>query len=220
MTGRLGYCFDQLCFFSVLSLSFFIPFSKGAIEASLVGTALTSFMNYHEFWEGTASELLEELEKQAELLKINIKKSRDWPKDPSHLSRKLQLIHSNLVEEGIKFTRDDKARPRRIIIQKLTENADNSVGTDGEGVGNTNLPTVDPSPIPNENKDADKTNGQSNASASAMTPPTVNPPVLGKDIFSLSMEEAKQQLTGVDWEIYVNHFWKKIKEEKLPPTGQ
>ncbi len=194
--------------------------NSAAIEASLVGTTLTSLMNYHESWEGTASELLEELEKQAEVLKINYKKSRDWPKDPSHLSRKLQLIHSNLVEQGIKFTRDDKARPRRIIIQKVSESTDTGVGADGESSNSIKLPTPSPSPNTQEGTNADKPNGQSDTAATQMSLPTANSPVSGKDIFSLTPEEAKQQLSRLDWEIYVNHMWKKVKEEKLPAPGQ
>lgn len=194
--------------------------NTAAIDASLVGTALISFMSYHESWEGTASELLEELEKQAEMLKINIKRSRDWPKDPSHLSRKLQLINSNLVEQGIKFTRNEKSRPRRVLIQKLPESVDTGVGADAESNNNTNPPTTTMSPKASDVSNADNIIAPSNEPATQMTLPTANPPKSSKDIFSLSMAEAKQQLKGVDWEIYINHFWKKIKEEKLPPPGQ
>lgn len=102
--------------------------NEEAIEASPVGTAIIAFIEeqYGNAWEGTASDLLTELEKMAEKLKVNIK-SRDWPKDPVWLSRRIQLIHANLMEQGIEVIRDDKARPRRLTIQKAREN---SVDTD------------------------------------------------------------------------------------------
>lgn len=94
-----------------------------AIDASPVGTALIAYMENRESWEGPASDLLSELEKLTDELKIN-RASRDWPKSASTLSRRLQLVQANLAERGINVIRHDKARPRKITIQKSSENAD------------------------------------------------------------------------------------------------
>lgn len=102
--------------------------NDAAIEASPVGIALLDFMDDLDEWEGTASDLLGELEEKAEKLKINTK-AREWPKDPSWLTRRIQLIHSNLADQGIIVVRDDKSRPRRILLRKSRENpvaADNA----------------------------------------------------------------------------------------------
>lgn len=99
-----------------------------AIEASPVGMAVMAFMENKPVWEGESSELLRELEQITDKLKINTK-TQDWPKSASSLSRRLQLIHSNLVEQGIMVTRDEKSRPRKITIQKVQKNADESDGS-------------------------------------------------------------------------------------------
>lgn len=97
-----------------------------AIEASPVGISIIAFMDDRTIWEGTASELLTALDKLTNNLKIDTR-SRNWPKSASTLSRKLQLIHANLGEKGINVIRHDTSRPRKITIQKITEN---SVGAD------------------------------------------------------------------------------------------
>lgn len=142
--------------------------NEAALDASPVGTALIMYMNDRDLWEGTASDLLNVLEKQAQELKINIK-SRDWPKDPSWLSRKLQLVHSNLAEKGIKVIRDEKARPRRVVIQKIQENTVVPVGTDEEdGKAPNNLtPSID-----NGVGDGVAVNGLLQQATTEATPPT------------------------------------------------
>ncbi len=101
--------------------------NEAALEASPVGTAIIAFIEDNNPWKGTATELLTKLELLSEKLKININ-SKYWPKDPARLSKKIQLVESNLAEQGIEVIRDDKARPRVIEILKTSKNTD---GTDG-----------------------------------------------------------------------------------------
>ncbi len=145
--------------------------NEAALDASPVGTALIEYMSDKDHWEGQASELLEILEKQAQELKINIK-SRDWPKDPSWLTRKLQLVYSNLAEKGITVIRDKKARPRRIIIQKTGENTVVPVGSDEEDKEAPNQPTVKDTKTNNTVGNTDGKNGLSQSLSSGTTPPT------------------------------------------------
>lgn len=96
-----------------------------AIEANPVAIAVMDLMGVQSGWEGTATDLFMQLERQAEALKINTK-TKEWPKDPSALSRRLHIVQTNLAEEGIFITRDETVRPKRIIIQKHKDNPDNS----------------------------------------------------------------------------------------------
>lgn len=119
--------------------------NDAAIEASPIGITLLSIMEDQEEWEGTATDLLIELESRAEKLKVNIK-VKEWPKDPSWLTRRIQLIHSNLAEQGLKVIRDDTSRPRRLLIQKVKENP--VAGVDGDGIGTADATgTTAPTPF-------------------------------------------------------------------------
>ncbi len=95
-----------------------------AIEASPVATAVVTLIDQNNEWEGTATDLHRELERLANELRIDTK-SKNWPKDPAALSRKLHVVATNLAEEGISIVRDDTARPKRILIHKIIANLDN-----------------------------------------------------------------------------------------------
>ena len=85
------------------------------------------------------------------------------------MTRKLQLVHSNLAEKGIKVIRDEKARPRRIIIQKTGENAVPPVGTDADRNDQPSHQTVSKN---NAVGIGDGGNGLSHQSSTEATPPT------------------------------------------------
>ena len=69
-----------------------------AIEASLVGVQVQSFMACRESWQGTSSELLAELGQVAD---DATRKRRDWPKSARKLSGDLRRIAPNLRAAGI-----------------------------------------------------------------------------------------------------------------------
>ena len=146
--------------------------NEAALEASNVATTIIALMATREKWEGTASDLLTELEKVAEQIKINIR-AKDWPKDPSWLSRRIQLVSTNLAEDGIKIERDEKSRPKKILIEKITENAD-SADMPSPAVKTEAKPDSTPSeqlPLDGD-KDADGADGHSDQPMSTQTPPT------------------------------------------------
>ncbi|MBT4352526.1 hypothetical protein HOD20_08385 [archaeon] len=66
-------------------------------------------------WEGTATQLLEELEHIAENLKIKTNNAY-WPKAPNALSRRLKTAATTLHEEGISIDTDRNADSRNIVI--------------------------------------------------------------------------------------------------------
>lgn len=146
--------------------------NEAALEASNVATTIIALMAEREKWEGTASDLLAELEKVAEQIKINTK-AKDWPKDPSWLSRRIQLVSTNLAEDGIKIERDEKSRPKKIIIEKITENVD-SADIPSPAVKTETKPDLTPTvqlPLDGD-KDADKVDGHFGQSVSTTMPPS------------------------------------------------
>jgi hypothetical protein len=96
--------------------------TQQALEASPVATAIMEFMNYRTEWEGTATELLNELEAAAGSLKINIKNNRLWPSAPNSLSRRLNEVKTNLREVGIIIERpvDTTINTKLIEIRKIS----------------------------------------------------------------------------------------------------
>ncbi|MHC4661129.1 MAG: bifunctional DNA primase/polymerase [Planctomycetota bacterium] len=95
--------------------------NETAIEASIIGPVLLSFMRDEAYWQGTASDLLEELEITAGEKTI---KRKGWPKAANRLSGKLRRIAPNLRAIGIDIQfiqTSDKSRKRMIYITK-TEN--------------------------------------------------------------------------------------------------
>lgn len=181
--------------------------SEAAIDASPVGTALIAFMEERDSWEGTASELLTYLEEQAKDIKINIK-SHSWPKDPSWLVRRIQLIISNLHEEGLAIERDEVSRPKRIHIQKVRENGDIA---DMTSKSSRNEPEIITTPSEaaklNGNGSANNKDGLSNKPLSPTTPLTPN---------SSTPTGGKEKPTNVDileHNLKVNKQWEEIEKE-------
>ena len=93
--------------------------TEQAIEASPVAVAIKEFMSSKKYWKGTATELLDELEKIAEDLKIKIKNNRQWPGAPNSLSRKLNEVKTNLREIGILIERPTDTKNNTILVEIL-----------------------------------------------------------------------------------------------------
>jgi hypothetical protein len=73
--------------------------SARALEASPIGQAVLSLMTNYKKWEGTASELLEELNERPE--NRDVKKRTGWPRAASWLSNGLKRIEPDLRSEGL-----------------------------------------------------------------------------------------------------------------------
>jgi len=119
--------------------------NEQVIEGNPVASCLMEFMGDKSDWEGTASELLEELNKVAEELKINLN-SKSWVKTPQLLARKLNTLRTNLEEVGIDFSKGWNGKKRIISLSlKEEENTVGIVGSVGNPV-NTRIsaPTIPP----------------------------------------------------------------------------
>lgn len=91
-----------------------------ALNASPVGTLITALMNNQDYWEGSPTTLLRELERIASLEMINTKYS-NFPTDSRWLWRRIKDVKSNLEKAGIFIRKDDSKRRtegRKIIIEK------------------------------------------------------------------------------------------------------
>ncbi len=125
-----------------------------ALQASPVAQTILELMTDRDAWQGTPTELYDELYRIASRLKIDTN-SRYWPKDPQWLYKRAQLVHSNLVEEGIRITRDEKSRPRMIYIERVkntdatdivseqSENSSEGTSVNSEQSANTDVDIVE-----------------------------------------------------------------------------
>jgi hypothetical protein len=97
-----------------------------ALDASPLVAPLRKFLESRVRWEGTASELLEELRK---LVGDVVAKGEDWPKKANALSGKLRRLAPNLRRSDVlvEFEREKaKGRARIIRLAIQQEQADNS----------------------------------------------------------------------------------------------
>jgi hypothetical protein len=101
--------------------------NEEAVSNNAVASAIVALMEDQETWRGTASALLEELEKKAEEERINIK-ARGWPKAANSLSRKLNELKSTLRAAGVEINRDRQDK-RIIFLEKTLDATENIVET-------------------------------------------------------------------------------------------
>ncbi len=97
-----------------------------ALEDNPIGFAVQRFMENKDIWIGTASELLNALKYNAYELGIDTFKDRSWPTRPNVLSRKLNLVRTNLKRAGVHVT----IHQRTITIRKGEENTVNTDNID------------------------------------------------------------------------------------------
>jgi len=87
-----------------------------AIEAHPLGAAILGFMAHRERWEGSPSELLEELIKVATVEKIDTE-AKLWPGSAVWLTRRLNEVKTDLEEVGIKAAYD-RGEERTMTLSK------------------------------------------------------------------------------------------------------
>lgn len=106
------------------------------LEADLVGSAVIAFMANKDGWAGKPSNLLTALNANTP---DNIKRLKDWPKQPNIMSGKLRRAATFLRETGIDIERR-KSGDRKIVISRLGDTAQarawkvDMVNTNGQSV--------------------------------------------------------------------------------------
>lgn len=82
------------------------------LEADLVGSAVRTFMDSREAWEGTATELLNLLDDQID---ERVRKGKGWPSKANVLSEKLKRSAPALRTEGIEVDLGGRSNRRKFI---------------------------------------------------------------------------------------------------------
>jgi hypothetical protein len=137
-----------------------------ALEGKPVARAIIHFMQLreNEAWNGTATELLGELEPSAINLKINLQREKLWPKAPHILSRRITEVKTNLSQVGIRIdeTKDPKTRLKMIHIRAVASEASEALETSKSwsneakfSDANANATLVDYQVVASENKPQD-----------------------------------------------------------------
>lgn len=100
--------------------------NEEAIHENPVAAAVRALMDRRDEWEGTPSELLENLEAMAEVEKIDMRQ-KAWPKAANALSRRINEVKTNLAEIGITIRSEKTSNGKRVIlIQKDSTNTANT----------------------------------------------------------------------------------------------
>ncbi len=95
--------------------------NEEAISSHPVAATVVAFMKDKQTWSGSVSRFLSELERVAELERINIK-VKTFPKAAHILSRRLKEVTSNLEDVGITFEVRHAGDYKKVSIQKSSSN--------------------------------------------------------------------------------------------------
>ncbi len=94
--------------------------NEAVVAGSLVGEIIRKFVVGRQSWEGTWSELLDQLN---EFVGDDVKRREGWPHDSRTLSNKLRLFAPNLRGVGLDVEFHDKKRPKRLVLRSLLPTA-------------------------------------------------------------------------------------------------
>lgn len=101
----------------------------GAVEGSVVAQAIAQFVSKEGTWEGTATELLAELETDRA---GKDRRAKGWPKSPRALADALRRAAPNLLALGIEasFSRESNKERTRLIGLKMAGAEDGDPASD------------------------------------------------------------------------------------------
>ena len=94
-----------------------------ALNENVVGSAVLAFMENKTEWDGTASELLQQLTTTAYVEDINIFE-KYWPKASNFLTRRLNELKVPLKEAGITINTTSNGKIRKVTLTKKNEGSD------------------------------------------------------------------------------------------------
>lgn len=137
------------------------------LEANPIAQAIRALLTNDHFWSGTASELLQNLNRHAETGSLD---SRIWPKTSQELGKQLRRLTSTLRAIGIQYTNTRTGHDRRRIIalRKVASSLVRAVRVGSE------IRDLQPTPIGRVTTDADPVrtaieNGANNLSADRLS---------------------------------------------------
>jgi hypothetical protein len=108
------------------------------LAGDAVASAVVDFTRHCPNWEGTPTELLGELGKVAERLKLDMK-ARSWPKAPNVLMRRINAIKSNLQDAGIAYSASHSGSRiitlhRQDVPENIVETVQSSIDVEKQGL--------------------------------------------------------------------------------------
>lgn len=93
--------------------------NQEVVEADPVAFAVIKFMESHNDWQGSPTQLYSLLDEEVDAWKVD---RNDWPRSPSVLGKRLREVKSNLEEVGIRF-QERKDGTRRYHFTKIAADA-------------------------------------------------------------------------------------------------
>jgi len=124
--------------------------SEMLLNENIVATTLFSFVEEKKEWEGTATELLQQLYTKTPLDYFE-KQEKYWPKSAASLMRKINELRTYLRHIGISVTTKMLGFERRIYLEKIKEKEPKQLAlTDGNYDIDDIIPTkhISPEEIP------------------------------------------------------------------------
>jgi hypothetical protein len=118
---------------------------EGVIDADPVATAVRAVMAARTKWTGTATDLLEALERVAG---ERVAKSKTWPDSPRALSGRLRRASTFLRKIGIEVTHTKEGRARTRMIQIVATRSVSASETPG---AQPSAPSASSAPLPQSN---------------------------------------------------------------------
>lgn len=125
-----------------------------ALEACVLAATIQEFIAGRDLWEGTAQELLDELE--SGVASDKLKNRRDWPKSPQAVGKRIRRIAPNLRRAGIEvnFEKGSGKMRKRIIRlfragnqpSDLSESAPSELIADMSDMSDHRIPKDTPDP--------------------------------------------------------------------------
>ncbi|HOD29426.1 MAG TPA: DUF3854 domain-containing protein [Syntrophales bacterium] len=108
-----------------------------SLDADMVGTAVLLFMDGKTEWQGTATELLNQLE---EVVDERTSKAKGWPRGAHILSGRMKRAATALRAQGISVTFGKRSsRERLITLQKVGNTSVTSVTEVGNSIYHTDI---------------------------------------------------------------------------------
>lgn len=100
------------------------------LNSDVVAGAVRLLMESRCAWEGTPTQLLGDLDEVAARLKVNVR-SKEWPKAPNTLTKRLNVLTGNLWTVGINVSHSRATGGRTISIRRQDPKVEANDGRDG-----------------------------------------------------------------------------------------
>jgi len=92
--------------------------NRETFDGSALAQAIVAIMEHHDVYSAKPDKLLDDLETQADVLKIDTKRDKKWPGSPTWVYRRIREVMTTLNSKGITVERGRDKESREILISK------------------------------------------------------------------------------------------------------